>query len=956
MRLLSPRRVAVVLLLLAPATAHAGGEPIPPGISDVRESLSGTTVAQFDLDDDGVFDAADRETNQVIDPAVTEIESQVGPVRSSIDSVASVSVSPDGKSITLTATIDCRSERPASGDVFEDFGVAEAGGSRTVRFRLGSPGLFQIAGSAAGSPPHVEGQLQENRGEVRFGTAVETLAQAIGNDPDDAQGEIPDSFAESGPLEPGFYSVTVQCHSQVPRQIGTNFDAPIADGSADVSLTVTTDECEGEPIRWVGGRAGGFSTAENWEPPQVPQFEENVRCDQALFEGGRNIVLDLDEVPSFVSIAAPGSGITRKVGRFLVDGAQALRPVDGTLEAESTSPIAGERSVEVTSGGSLLLDGGGVFARHLGVGTLGEGAIEVATTGGYLETTGRLGLGIEGSGSLLVRDGATVIAAEAVLGERNAQGSATVQGAASTLETGSFAVGLEDDGALLVDAGGQVTSETGVIGFDLDGEERGEAEVRGVDAAGNPSRWALDSLEVRPRGYLYVGPGGKVEVAGPLRIGAEGAPADCLRRRACVSIFDGQLSANGVTVGDGGGGRLEIGGDSQVSTTGSFTIATTGEHSEVILEGPSTASPVFTDLAVATGAGAFGSLEVRAGVQLDLLGRFRLGGPPDALGSLLVFGDANDVEATVVSAFDATGLDSVIGGPISGPAADRDSAQLHLESAVLEIEGNGHDLVIERTGFLNGGGGRIAFDAGGKLVNRGSLVGNFVIEGDYVQEPGAFLNATLLVVPSVGPAARSVTPLGAETPAQPFAPVVVTGDAVLAGTAKLQFGNGAAPRQGDAFELLQVEGEVTGTFDEVEIAGLAPGFQYGAEIVNGALVVTAENDGEPLPYVNLTGKSVLVETKKSAKLKLTRTGDTSGPLSVAYTVGGTATSGVDFVELPGTLDFAAGRKSATLLVRPIADALDDGGETIELTLVPNERFAPGLAGRLVIELRDRKAK
>jgi hypothetical protein len=271
------------------------------------------------------------------------------------------------------------------------------------------------------------------------------------------------------------------------------------------------------------------------------------------------------------------------------------------------------------------------------------------------------------------------------------------------------------------------------------------------------------------------------------------------------------------------------------------------------------------------------------------------------------------------------------------------------------------DLVIEGTGTLESDGGRVVLEGTAKLVNRGRIRGDLLLQGSYAAEAGGIMEGNFLTPPLASPTQqlRSASPLllaplaAAPTP-PPFAPMVVTGDATLAGTAKLQFGNGVAPQQGDAFELLQVEGDVTGAFDEIEIAGLAPGFAFASEIANGKLVLTSLNDAQPLPHVNLAGKPTLVETKKAAKLKLTRSGDTTAALTVAYTVGGSAESGVDYVALPGTIQFPARKKSVTLLVQPIADGLAEGSETIEIALAPDASFAPGLVSELTLELRDGK--
>ena len=86
-------------------------------------------------------------------------------------------------------------------------------------------------------------------------------------------------------------------------------------------------------------------------------------------------------------------------------------------------------------------------------------------------------------------------------------------------------------------------------------------------------------------------------------------------------------------------------------------------------------------------------------------------------------------------------------------------------------------------------------------------------------------------------------------------------------------------------------------------------------------------------------------------MKFTRTGgDLSQPLLVSYSVGGTATEGIDYEALPGVLEIPARKKSATLLVRPFADGAVEATETIELSVVPSEAATPSLAASVSIEL------
>ncbi|HJU41171.1 MAG TPA: Calx-beta domain-containing protein [Vicinamibacterales bacterium] len=82
-----------------------------------------------------------------------------------------------------------------------------------------------------------------------------------------------------------------------------------------------------------------------------------------------------------------------------------------------------------------------------------------------------------------------------------------------------------------------------------------------------------------------------------------------------------------------------------------------------------------------------------------------------------------------------------------------------------------------------------------------------------------------------------------------------------------------------------------------------------------------------------TGTFTLTRSGTAAQLAL--------PLTVSYTVSGTATSG-DYT-IPGTTTFAANQTTATVLVTPVPDALAEGTESLVLTLT-SAGVAPCEAG------------
>jgi hypothetical protein len=101
---------------------------------------------------------------------------------------------------------------------------------------------------------------------------------------------------------------------------------------------------------------------------------------------------------------------------------------------------------------------------------------------------------------------------------------------------------------------------------------------------------------------------------------------------------------------------------------------------------------------------------------------------------------------------------------------------------------------------------------------------------------------------------------------------------------------------------------------------------------------------QPLPagvnQVNVSTNVVnAAEPATPGQFTLVRFGDTSNPLTVNYTITGTATSGADYTALSGTATFAAGESTATVSVTPLDDDLPEPSETVVLTLAPGPGYS-----------------
>ncbi|CCI29578.1 Similar to tr/Q8YRU7/Q8YRU7 (fragment) [Microcystis aeruginosa PCC 9808] len=73
----------------------------------------------------------------------------------------------------------------------------------------------------------------------------------------------------------------------------------------------------------------------------------------------------------------------------------------------------------------------------------------------------------------------------------------------------------------------------------------------------------------------------------------------------------------------------------------------------------------------------------------------------------------------------------------------------------------------------------------------------------------------------------------------------------------------------------------------------------------------------------------------------TRSGVTTNPLTVNYSISGTATNGTDYTSIPTSVTFAAGSSTATVTVDPTADTTVEPDETVILTLAAGTGYTVG---------------
>lgn len=113
-----------------------------------------------------------------------------------------------------------------------------------------------------------------------------------------------------------------------------------------------------------------------------------------------------------------------------------------------------------------------------------------------------------------------------------------------------------------------------------------------------------------------------------------------------------------------------------------------------------------------------------------------------------------------------------------------------------------------------------------------------------------------------------------------------------------------------------------------------PAASDGLPIVRATLDVGAANEAGPVDGV----------------IRFLRSGDTSAPLTVDYTVSGTASAGADYAALTGTVIIPDGALSATVVVDVADDTLYEPIETIVVTIAAHAAYVVGSPSTATVSL------
>ena len=133
----------------------------------------------------------------------------------------------------------------------------------------------------------------------------------------------------------------------------------------------------------------------------------------------------------------------------------------------------------------------------------------------------------------------------------------------------------------------------------------------------------------------------------------------------------------------------------------------------------------------------------------------------------------------------------------------------------------------------------------------------------------------------------------------------------------------------------------------VTIAGDA-----GYNISGSPAQVTILDDNLTTVTIFPTGAGA-AEPSTPGRFTVKRDGDLSPDLAVYYTVSGTASSGLDYTPLSGSVTIPGGASSADIVLTPLDDNLLEGDESVILTLTNNASYNVGTPGSATLFIKDK---
>ncbi|HRI15055.1 MAG TPA: hypothetical protein PLX89_18830, partial [Verrucomicrobiota bacterium] len=482
-------------------------------------------------------------------------------------------------------------------------------------------------------------------------------------------------------------------------------------------------------------------------------------------------------------------------GLGIFAGSDGQATVSGALSEWTMNPAPGSGSLlvggaglgllTVDSGGSVRVTGPGqaIIGREAG----SDGSIRVRGVGSAVNLRPASTIvGQRGKGTIEVDTAAEFQADRLMVGQSALDNRVTASGQDTILGVSTeLVVGDGGRGTLLLQRGGQGVVKRLVVGRESQADNRVAVEGAGTKLSGSGR---IDVGEQNGRGHFEMFDTAEARPGGGLSVGIYGGSRGTLLidRQAFLitpadAILGGGVSAQATATVQGGGSLDALDVLIFAQPSGTATMDVTGSSSSL---------DAARDLQVGFGREAAGPTLMRAG-----------NGAFVSVGARLFVGKNGRFEVT--------------GARVKVGATDFPSAGIVRVGAGGSLRGSGRVQ------------GKIEAVNGGK-VSPGSSPGTLTLEGAYTQQTGAQLEVE--IAGTIADAEYDV--------------LHVIEVATLGGTLAIYFVDGFAPTVGQSFRFLKADGGISGSFGNIEISGLAPGFLYTlVPDGGGGLSLLAQNNG-----------------------------------------------------------------------------------------------------------------
>jgi hypothetical protein len=138
----------------------------------------------------------------------------------------------------------------------------------------------------------------------------------------------------------------------------------------------------------------------------------------------------------------------------------------------------------------------------------------------------------------------------------------------------------------------------------------------------------------------------------------------------------------------------------------------------------------------------------------------------------------------------------------------------------------------------------------------------------------------------------------------------------------------------------------------ITLEGILLSYNQAYALVEQGLIKAGHLQLQPMVTVIASDASASENGDNSGVFTLERRGNWAHPLSVTYSLGGSAVNGTDYALLGTAAQFAAGQRQVNIQIQPFADSIIEPEEAVELILVADTGYRIGSPDRAAVMIKD----